>query len=174
MKTSILILALASLSLSSCNAQDKNDNDSEKNSMSFNSEEQAPPKGSWKVNREFDEDGNLISYDSTYTYSYSNINGDSLPDAEMEEIQRHFESLFRNNERSAAMMHRFMNDSLTTGNDFFNNRFFMNDAFSRDFQEQMRKMDSIHQQMLIDHFSRSYIEDKKRIPAENDSGSGTI
>ena len=27
----------------------------------------AQPKGSWKVDREFDENGNLIRYDSIYT-----------------------------------------------------------------------------------------------------------
>ncbi|MCB4234259.1 hypothetical protein LDL59_01710 [Kaistella anthropi] len=31
-----------------------------------------------KVNKEYDENGNLIRYDSTYTYYYSNIEGDEI------------------------------------------------------------------------------------------------
>ncbi len=36
------------------------------------------PKTNIKVNKEYDENGNLIRYDSTYSYYYSNIEGDSL------------------------------------------------------------------------------------------------
>jgi hypothetical protein len=35
------------------------------------------PKVAIKVNRRFDEKGNLIGFDSTYTSYYSNISGDT-------------------------------------------------------------------------------------------------
>ncbi len=36
------------------------------------------PKEDIKVNKEYDENGYLIRYDSTYTYYYSNIEGDEI------------------------------------------------------------------------------------------------
>lgn len=44
------------------------------------------PHGSWTVNEEYDDNGNLISRDSTYSYSYSSINGQEVSPEEMDSI----------------------------------------------------------------------------------------
>ena len=36
------------------------------------------PQESWHVNKQFDKNGNVIGYDSTYTWSYTNMKGDSV------------------------------------------------------------------------------------------------
>ena len=56
--------------ISSCTAQTKKDEDKNKIEIS---KEKIKPKISYKVNKEYDENGNLIKLDSTYSYYYSNI-----------------------------------------------------------------------------------------------------
>lgn len=173
MKAKILLLSAFLLSLSSCNAQEKKEKDSAMKAE--NNQETVRPKGNWKVNREFDENGNLISYDSTYVYSYSTINGDTISDANMDEIQKNFRQFFRNNGMGSQtdLMDSFMNDSIGTGN-FFNNGFFSHHMMSNDFQEQIRKMDSIHQQFLRQYYPQFYQHNQKIIPQEKGSDEKSI
>jgi hypothetical protein len=63
MKTMIIAL-MAVLCISGCKAQDKKKN--------IIKDEANQPKVSWKVNKEVDDKGNVIRYDSTYVWSYSN------------------------------------------------------------------------------------------------------
>ena len=51
------------------------------------------PKGSWKVNREFDEDGNLIRYDSIYSWSSSDYDKD-LAKIDRDSLLQSFKSRF--------------------------------------------------------------------------------
>lgn len=44
------------------------------------------PNGDWTVHEEYDDDGNLISRDSTYSYSYSSINGQKVSPEEMDSL----------------------------------------------------------------------------------------
>ena len=56
-------------------------------------EEIDQPKGEWKVHREYDEHGNLIRYDSIYSWSYSSRDGDSLTinlDSIMDDFRGYF------------------------------------------------------------------------------------
>ena len=49
------------------------------------------PKTDIKVNKEYDEKGNLIRYDSSYSYYYSNIENDSLlGDSIFSDFQNYF------------------------------------------------------------------------------------
>lgn len=79
MKTKLFTLLLVTLFFGSCQGQLKTKNSSSADSLSFNK-----PKENIKVNKKYDENGNLIEYDSVYSYSYSysgndfNINPDSL------------------------------------------------------------------------------------------------
>jgi hypothetical protein len=102
------------------------------------------PKIDIKVNRRFDEKGNMIGFDSTYTSYYSNISGDT---AQMDSLMGSFDRYFRRDH--SDFFHNqfdplFFNDS-TRYPDFFHDDFFMrryelNDPFFRDM---MHRMDSI-------------------------------
>ncbi|HAQ21545.1 MAG TPA: hypothetical protein DCR40_20290 [Prolixibacteraceae bacterium] len=65
------------------------------------------PKEDFKVNREYDEQGNLIRFDSTYTYSWSS---DSTLQNSLS--FKDFDNLFGDN-------FSFFNDSAFTGHSFF-------------------------------------------------------
>ncbi len=78
------------LALLSCNAQDKE----KKNSDKDQNLSTVQPKEKWDVKREYDEQGNLIRYDSVYTWQYSTIEGDTIHenlDSIMDTFRRHFE-----------------------------------------------------------------------------------
>ncbi|MCM4156362.1 hypothetical protein [Gramella sp. AN32] len=173
MKVNVLLLLVFISSLNSCDAQEKKEMDSamkvEKN------QDTVRPEGSWTVNREFDDDGNLISYDSTYVYSYSTIDGDTISTDEKAEIQKNFRQFFNRKGMNSPdeMMNLFLNDSLFSGN-FFKDDFFSNNMRTEDFREQVRRMDSIHQQFLQQYYPQFSGESKKRIPREKGPNEKSI
>ena len=122
--------------LSSCKGQD---NDKKTNSL-----ETGKPKTDIKVNKEYDENGNLITYDSTYSYYYSNIENDSiLRDSIFNNFRNHFNKTYKFSDEP-FFNNFFFNDSLIMydfyKNDFFEKRFRNNrDHINRLFYE----MDSI-------------------------------
>ncbi|WAC01988.1 hypothetical protein N7U66_19475 [Lacinutrix neustonica] len=61
MKKYVLVAITALLSMS-CNGQKRKAKDIENTVVE-------QPKGSWKVDKEFDDQGNLIRYDSIYSWS---------------------------------------------------------------------------------------------------------
>jgi DNA primase len=91
-----------------------------------------------KVHKEYDEDGNLIRYDSTYVYIWSSDSTYHFPSDssffnfsdihEMrKKMQEQMENLFnRDSAVRNSFQHPFFSD------DFFNSNFFQNDSFSRD------------------------------------------
>ena len=83
-----------------------------------NSEKSAIPKTDIKVNRQYDENGNLIKYDSTYSYSFSNFGNDSIMN----------DSIFRNLNNVF-----FFSDPPSFNNQFFQDSLFNNDFFRKDF-----------------------------------------
>ena len=44
------------------------------------------PQGNWEVHKEFDEHGNLIRKDSTYSYSWSSVNGKQANPQEIDSL----------------------------------------------------------------------------------------
>ncbi|MCL6216689.1 hypothetical protein [Zunongwangia pacifica] len=169
MRTSMVMLAFAVLGFTGCNAQEKKTDEHSNLGLSTKTKKEEP-KGSWTVNKEFDENGNLKSYDSTYTYSYGSINGDTI--ANTEEMRQHFQRFFGDDEMSSAMMQRFFNDSTALGNDFFGSNlmesgFFQTENFPEEIQQEIKKMDSIHQQMLKNNYPQLFIkEDEQKLPSE--------
>ena len=102
------------------------------------------PKVDIKVNRRFDEKGNMIGFDSTYTSYYSNISGDT---ARMDSVMESFDRYFRQDHSSFFSKQfdpLFFTDS-TRYPDFFHKDFFLkryelNDPYLR---SMMHSMDSI-------------------------------
>lgn len=148
-----MALAFAvALSLTSCNAQEKK-GDAENNdtAMTNKTETQNEPRGTWKVNKEVDENGNLIRYDSIYTYSYGNVNGKEIPPQKMDSAMASFQKYMQERMPQSftqGMMHPFLSDSIN-GN-FFEKGFFENhwENFFPEMQQQLKQMDSLHQQFF--------------------------
>jgi hypothetical protein len=99
------------------------------------------PNTDIKVNKEYDEQGNLIRYDSTYTYSYSNIGTDSLfSDSIFNSFRDHFNHRFLFSE-DPFFKDFFFQDSVMK-DDFFDDNFFM-----KRFKENMDQMDNLFEEM---------------------------
>ncbi|MBT8273810.1 MAG: hypothetical protein KJO77_08390 [Bacteroidia bacterium] len=141
MKTHILFLLIGLLSLS-CNGQKddkKNENDQQNEKIAA-----VKPEGSWKVNKEFDEQGNLIRYDSTYSWSSTERSHD-LSTLDQDSLLKSFRSRFFTNFsdfRNQGFEDIFAQDSL------FSKRFFGDDFFKSDFGRDFMDMDSIMVHMM--------------------------
>lgn len=135
----MLFLMIAMLSVS-CNGQ-KNEKEVLKEDEKAILED---PKGTWKVDKEFDENGNLIRYDSIYSWS-SNNKFDNLSMKGRDSLVKSFESkFFRNFSQfeNQGFENMFAPDSLFSKH-FFNDNFFKSD-FGKDFID----IDNIRQQMI--------------------------
>lgn len=153
MKTKWITMFIAiSLIFSGCNGQeikkDINKNNADSTLISENQ-----PKEDIKVNKEYDKDGNLIRYDSTYTYYYSNIDGNK---AAGDSIFNNFRSMFENRYPFSTKPYfddLFFEDSLLHYDfykkDFFHERFMQNmQRMDRMFWE----MDSIKNKFFMEQF----------------------
>ena len=105
------------------------------------------PRVNITVNKRYDDEGNLIGMDSTYSSYYSNMEGDT---ARMDSLFYNFDRLFNSHRPSMFddnFNDLFFNDSLRYHDffydDFFMKRYELNDAY---FREMMRRMDSLKNQ----------------------------
>lgn len=141
MKTVISVLFATVLVFTSCQGQDRIKDRKENVKPQTSSER---PKVDIKVNKLYDKNGNLISYDSTYTSYYSSRKGDkTLMDSLFKEFKPKFDKQFPLM-KDESFNHLFYNDSLLY-NDFFHDDFFskrmeLNQQYMR---KMMQQMDSI-------------------------------
>lgn len=137
----MLILMMALLSVS-CNGQK---NESQKTETKENKDALTEqPKGTWKVDKEFDKNGNLIRYDSIYSWSSSN-QFDDLSILDKDSLIKSFESKFFRN------FSQFENqgfENMFTPDSLFSKQFFKDDFFKSDFGKDFMDIDNIRQQML--------------------------
>ena len=105
------------------------------------------------VNREYDEDGNIIKYDSTYSSFYSNIEGNQQAG---DSILKNFKSLFEEKypfSYNPAFQDFFYRDSLMMYDfykkDFFSNRFNQNKEWT---EKLFQDMDSIKNKFFNEQF----------------------
>jgi hypothetical protein len=149
MKKLIIFAMMLSLSLSSCNGQKK---DHQKDL------EGAEPETSVKVNKEYDENGNLIRYDSTYTYVYSNIDDMAVRDSILSNFKQHFNQVYRFSDEP-FFNDLFFEDSLMQY-DFYKNDFFMNR-----FKNNMMQMEDLFKEMdsiKNSFYQQQFIEDQRK------------
>ncbi|MFA5555292.1 MAG: hypothetical protein WDA68_12190 [Phycisphaerae bacterium] len=149
MKRIWMLLIAVTLILSSCSGQEKQI----KNDKLSDAEK--TPKEDIIVNKEYDENGNLIKYDSTYTYFYSNIENDQLAE---DSIFANFKKMF---EQKYPFSHKpsfndfFFRDSLMKY-DFYKKNFFI-ERFRQN-REQTEKifqeMDSIKNKFFDEQFPK--------------------
>ncbi|SDB31570.1 hypothetical protein SAMN03097699_0661 [Flavobacteriaceae bacterium MAR_2010_188] len=141
MKRYFLLFMIGLLSVS-CNGQK---NDTRKTEI-IESEGKVveQPKGSWKVDKEFDENGNLIRYDSIYSWS-SDGKLDDLSVLDKDSLLQSFKSRFFTN------FSDFENngfDEVFTKDSLFSKHYFNDDFFGSDFGKDFMNIDKITQQMI--------------------------
>lgn len=90
MKKYILLFIVGLLSVS-CKGQENETKKNEKEENKTNIVE--VPKGTWKVDKEFDENGNLIRYDSIYSWS-SNSKYNNLSSFDRDSLMQSFKTRF--------------------------------------------------------------------------------
>lgn len=130
----IILLLISSCTTEKINGQQKNED-----SLIVNK-----PQTKIIVNKEYDENGNLISFDSSYSYLYTNVKQDSIfGDSSYTMFQQKFFNSFPKNQRP-FLNEIFFEDTLLS------NDFFMDDFFSKRyrlnherFDEFFRDMDSV-------------------------------
>ncbi len=115
------------------------------------------PKVNVKVNKVYDENGNLIRYDSVYEWSYSSGSGNIQLNVHPDSLFKAFKPWFDEqiDMNSLPVPGDFFSDS-TMFKDFFNNKDFFeqwqNELF--DFDRQLKMMDSLKRQ-----FFKRYLEE---------------
>lgn len=143
------------LALSSCNEK-TNGQHSAKLNKDQTTDSLSKPKVNINVNRHYDDKGNVIGFDSTYTSYYSDVVGDTaLMDSLMSSFDRYFNlnhSSFFRKEFSPL----FFNDSLRYPDffhdDFFMKRYELNDEYLKGM---MQRMDSIKNRFYRDESVKS-------------------
>jgi hypothetical protein len=134
------------LLLSSCYAknEDQTYSGTDKDTIDAKADTLNQPDVNIKVNRHYDDKGNLIGFDSTYTSYYSNIDGNMT---RMDSLMHTFDQYLNNGHgtiRDKGFNDLFFNDSLRYPDffhdDYFLKRYELNDGYLR---KMMHRMDSI-------------------------------
>ncbi|NNF86292.1 MAG: hypothetical protein HKM26_07035 [Winogradskyella sp.] len=159
MKNVIFFLFVAILA-TSCNAQEAN---KDKDSITDHTLNKAEvPKGRWKVSKEVDENGNIIRYDSIYSWS-SHGNLKDFTTTESDSIFNHMRSMMKQqfSTFSTPMMPGFAH------HDSIMKRFFEDDNFSNSFNSGFPSMDDMMKQM--EAMRQRFFNNQKRyiIPPES-------
>jgi len=133
MKRTVIFSVLFSLIIISCNGQ--------KNENAINKAKENQPKTNIQVNKEYDESGNLIKYDSTYSYYYSNIENDIfLRDSIINQFKESFGTQYLFS-RDPFFNDFFFRDSL------LNSDFYTKDFFLNRFQNNTKQMNQLFMEM---------------------------
>ncbi len=156
----IVIAMFCMLAITGCSGQDRG----KKGNLENKESALDTPRSSWEVRKEYDDAGNLIRYDSIYSWAYSNVEGDSISvnlDSIMDAFRLHFE-----NTSPSPWRDRF--SYFPEVDSLFMNRFFEDDYFFKNWQrdysemeEMMRKMDSSRNEFLK-RFHPGLIESKEQ------------
>lgn len=139
----IVMLLAVVFTFSSCTGQEKEKKENE-----------SQPKTNVVVNKEYDDNGNLIKYDSTYSYYYSNIEKDTfLMDSILNDFKGHFNENFYFSNRP-YFNDLFFDDSLM-GYDFYKSNFFLNryKTNMERMQNLFMEMDSIKNKFFKNQFN---------------------
>jgi hypothetical protein len=155
LKRSVLLISITStlLGLSSCDRINGQNADAQnKDQAVMASDSLNKPKVNIQVNRHYDDKGNMIGFDSTYSTFYSNLQGDTV---KMDSLMHSFDRYFDRNHSSffnRQLDPLFFEDSLRYP-DFFHDDFFLrryesNDAYMK---RMMERMDSIKNRFFYEN-----------------------
>lgn len=150
MKNKTIAFALCILCFGfGCNAQN------EQKSKAENQVDSSQPNVSWKVNKTYDQNGNVIGYDSTYIWSYTDTSGSVnrlYVDSVLEDFRKNFGS------RYAPLFDKTFGDPVWSDGLFWKN-FTQPDYFRKQWKDRMsemsilmRQMDSVRNNFLNEHY----------------------
>jgi hypothetical protein len=144
--TVVLFSACENKNAAQTSAKEKN------TSASVKPDSLSKPKVNIQVNKHYDDKGNLVGFDSTYSSFYSNIKGDTN---RMDTLMHSFDHYFNRNRSSfldKPFNSLFFNDSMRYPDffhkDFFLKRYELNDSYMRGIME---RMDSVKNQFYYEH-----------------------
>jgi hypothetical protein len=163
MKTKNLLILITSLMLlTACEGQNKQKSLSEQSgntSVPLTDSLKNKPDVRVKVNKKYDDKGNIVRYDSTYSYIYSGPGG-KLQSSSNDSIFNSFRSYFHSNHRdliNPKTDHIFFNDSLFKydffNDDYFFKRFELNRRF---FDDMYKQMDSLKNDFLEHNYPKGH------------------
>ncbi|SNR35858.1 hypothetical protein [Lutibacter flavus] len=138
MKKLLMLISIFAFLLTSCNGQVKTEK------LTSVKKDTIKPIKKMKVIKEYDDEGNLISLDSSYYYFYSNIKKDTLLERE---IFNRFKNEFDIQLKSIDSI--FKNDFTVKSpfdiNDFYTDDFYLNHFKfqNKEIEKIFKKMDSI-------------------------------
>jgi hypothetical protein len=146
------LLAIVLLfSVIGCNGQDKKTKKTKETAIQT---EQNSPHSSWKVNKKYDDKGNLIRYDSTYTWTYSSggksqqVDADSVMASFRKEFNLEFPSFFNKSFGDPIWSDSLFYDDFTSP-DYFMHKW---EHHYFDMRSMMKKMDSMRNAFLRDKY----------------------
>ncbi|MBU2930161.1 hypothetical protein [Winogradskyella psychrotolerans] len=137
-----ILLIMVGLLCTNCSGQDSKAKTAENDDSKVKTLKE--PEGNWTVNKEFDEQGNLIRYDSIYSWSSHDMYND-LSESDKDSVMQSFKSRFFTNFsgfENQGFDAIFLQDSL------FSNHFFNDDFFDSNFGNDVMKIDQLRQQMM--------------------------
>lgn len=135
MKRICLALIAGTLITSGCNGQEKQSKDKKLSDV------KNAPKEDIIVNKEYDKQGNLIKYDSTYTYFYSNIENDTIAE---DSIFTNFKKMF---ELQYPFSYKPSFDNFFFRDSLMRYDFYKEDFFTKRFRQNMEQTEKIFQEM---------------------------
>ena len=152
----VVIFLIFPLLVSACQAQ--NDKKPQKGNSKI-SQDQVPitrqPKVDVKVNKKYDDNGNLVGYDSTYSWSYSTIQGDTVnidADSAFSQFKPLFDTHFPN--FSPNLYDDFFGLDSSFYQDFMSPLYF-HDRWQKALMQQektFREMDSLKNAFFNEHY----------------------
>lgn len=153
MKTkAFLFLLLPMLAFSGCNGQTKKEQSIFKKEEMVSADTLNEPQVKVNVNKQYDDRGRIIKFDSTYSYYYSYPDGKQIQ-LNNDSIYSQFRSYFHKTYPdflNPQFDNIFYNDSL------FKYDFFNNDYFLKRFELNKKMFDNMYKQM--DSLKRNYME----------------
>ena len=133
---SMLVLLATMLNLSACNGQDSVSNENASSSDPID-----PPKVDVRVNKEYDDQGNLIRFDSTYSAIYEGRTPDK---AFLDSVFKDFQPYF---DLHHPWLEGRMSDDLFLRNGIIFEDFFHDDSFRRHLERDRTYFDDLIQRM---------------------------
>lgn len=139
-----MLFIVMPLLIVSCNDHNKSgESESMQNQPEKLSQNAVNPKVNIKVNKKYDDNGNLIGYDSTYTWTYSNPAGDSV-EVNADTVLSRFEPFMK--ERLPLMNDPFYNNMFLNDTNLYNS-FFNRDYYLNLWEQENKHMNKIFSQM---------------------------
>ena len=150
MKRIWILFIAVTLIFSSCNGQDKQIKNDKLSAV------KNAPQEDIKVNKEYDKDGNLIRYDSTYTYFYTNIENDTIAE---DSIFTNFKNLF---DLQYPFSYKPYFNDLFFEDSLMKYDFYKKDFFIERFKQNIEQTEKMFQEMdsIKNHFFNEQFQKK--------------